>query len=280
MKTHPEAHKRKESPQSQNPSGSQDQSTPRTTPASPLTQTMQTPPNHLPQIEKGPTSVTGTKTRNQKPSRNHPGLSDAHTHPRSTTYPHPRMKPTPTPTFEQIPEHIRRWTPRLTPSHPLPQTLRPASRMCSLKERVPAMRWDLPANFGGPYARRCTKGPRARARRPGMHYPKTPATYLPGPKAPKAQPGPQPGSRYTPGTPSPQARPRPTQAQAPREHLMQPPDVSPESHQSPTPAGTTAPSARPPRDPSPGTPQTPQPRHPPESATTPHRTKPKAPHPY
>ncbi|MEQ2227406.1 hypothetical protein ILYODFUR_037471, partial [Ilyodon furcidens] len=120
--------------------------------------------------------------------------------------------------------------------------------MCSLKEGAPAMRWDLPASFGGPYAHRCTKGPRARAGCPGMHQPKTPATYPPGPKTPKAQPGPQPRGRYAPGTLSPQAHPRPTQeqhghqasdlcplAQAPRKHRMQLPDVSPESHQSPTP---------------------------------------------
>ncbi|XP_047208461.1 extensin-like [Girardinichthys multiradiatus] len=187
-KTHPEAHKRP-------------------TPASSHTRTMQTPPNPLPQAEKGLASVTGTKTRNRKPSRNHPRPNDAHNHPRPTTNPHPRRKPTPTPTFKQLPENIRHCTPRLTPHYPLAQTLCPTSRMCSLKEGAPAMRWDLPASSGGPYARRYTKCPRARAGRPGMHQPKTPATYPRGPKTPKAQPGPQSGGRYAPGTPSPQAHP-------------------------------------------------------------------------
>ncbi|KAK5602925.1 hypothetical protein CRENBAI_019536 [Crenichthys baileyi] len=34
---------------------------------------------------------------------------------------------------------------RLTPPHPLPQIFRPTSRVHSLKERAPAMRWYLPA---------------------------------------------------------------------------------------------------------------------------------------
>ncbi|XP_047213226.1 vegetative cell wall protein gp1-like [Girardinichthys multiradiatus] len=141
---------------------------PETSPASLHTRTMQTPPNPLPQTEKGPASVTGTKTRNQKPSlaQNQTTSPTIQAQP-----PHPRRKLTPIPTFEQLPEHIRHWTPRLTPPHPLPQTLLPASRMCSLKEGAPAMRWDLPASFGGPYAHRYTKGPRARAGRPGMHQP-------------------------------------------------------------------------------------------------------------
>ncbi|MEQ2169309.1 hypothetical protein GOODEAATRI_023892 [Goodea atripinnis] len=79
-----------------------------------------------------------------------------------------------------------------------------------------------------------------------MHQPKTPATYPPGPKTPKAQPGPQPGGQYAPGTPSPLAHPRPTQeqhshqasdlcpsAQAPRKHRMQLPDVSPRATKAP-----------------------------------------------
>ncbi|MEQ2179585.1 hypothetical protein GOODEAATRI_026694 [Goodea atripinnis] len=65
--------------------------------------------------------------------------------------------------------------------------------MHSLKEIAPAMRWYLPASLGGPYAHRCTEGPRASAGCHSMRLPKTPVTYPPGPKPPPAQPGSQPG---------------------------------------------------------------------------------------
>ncbi|XP_047206527.1 proteoglycan 4-like [Girardinichthys multiradiatus] len=190
----------------------------------------------------------------------------------NTTPAHRRNRADPTKhcTHNRTPDPAA-WPDKLT--HP---TLRPASRMCSFKERAPAMRWDLPASFGGPNARQCTKGPQARAGRPGMHQPKTPATYPPGPRSPKVQQGPQPGGRCAPGTPSPQAHPRPTQeqhghqasdlcpsAQAPREHRMQPPDVSPESHQSPSLTGPQSPAPNPPAIPAQGHHKCPSPDTPP-----------------
>ncbi|KAK5611285.1 hypothetical protein CRENBAI_019264 [Crenichthys baileyi] len=56
------------------------------------------------------------------------------------------------------------------------QILRPASRVRSLKERAPVMRWYLPASLGGTYAHRCTEGPRASAGCQSIWRPKTPVT--------------------------------------------------------------------------------------------------------
>ncbi|XP_047216716.1 proline-rich protein 2-like [Girardinichthys multiradiatus] len=118
-------------------------------------------PSEPPPLDRKGTSVSN---RNQdKEPETEPEPPKTKQRPQPSKANHPRRQPTPTPTFEQLPEHIRHWTPRLTLPHPLPQTLLPASRMCSLKEGAPAMRLDLPASFGGPYAHRYTKGPRARA---------------------------------------------------------------------------------------------------------------------
>ncbi|XP_047209005.1 extensin-like [Girardinichthys multiradiatus] len=190
--THPEAHKRQREPTEPKPKAIRKSRPvhPETNPSQPAHSNHADPSEPPPSDRKG----TGISNRNQdKEPETEPEPPKTKQRPHPSKANHPRRKPTPTPTFEQLPEHIRHWTPRLTPPHPLPQTLHPTSRMYSLKEGAPAMRWDLPTSFGGPYAHRCTKGLRARAGCPGMQQPKTPATYPPGPKTAKAQPGPQPG---------------------------------------------------------------------------------------
>ncbi|MEQ2249068.1 hypothetical protein ILYODFUR_025571, partial [Ilyodon furcidens] len=109
VKIHTKAHKRQRAHTAKTKTNqeAEKQSTPRSTPASPPAQTMQSPPTPFPQTEPGPASGTGTQTRNQNPNQNHPGPNDGHPHPRPTTHLHPRRKPTPTPTFKHLPEHIR-----------------------------------------------------------------------------------------------------------------------------------------------------------------------------
>ncbi|XP_047216431.1 extensin-like [Girardinichthys multiradiatus] len=220
-------------------------------------------PNHADPSNPPPPDRTRTGVRNQNLNWNHPGPNDAHPHPRPTTHIHPRRKTTPTPTFEQLPEHIRHLTPRLTPPHPLPQILRPASRVHSLKERAPAMRWYLPGSLGGPYGHRFTEGPRAGAGCQNMRRPKNPGDIPAHTQAPQAQPGPQPGGNTHQEPRAPKQIPDPPRSSPAtrpvtyvRRHKL--PKSIACSHQSPTPVGAIAPGTRSPSGSSPGTPQMPQ----------------------
>ncbi|XP_047246486.1 basic proline-rich protein-like [Girardinichthys multiradiatus] len=102
---------------------------------------------------------------------------------------------------------------------------------------------------------------------PGMHQPKTPATYPPGPKTPKAQPGPQPGGRYAPGTPSPKPAPDPPRSSTGTRPVTyvrrrRPPKSIACSYQMSPPRATKAPPRPGPQPPEPDPPAIPAQGHP------------------
>ncbi|KAK5612749.1 hypothetical protein CRENBAI_007599 [Crenichthys baileyi] len=118
------------------------------------------------------------------------------------------------------------------------------------------MRWYLPTSLGGPYAHRCTEGPRASAGCQSMGRPKTPVTC-----PPPAQPGPQPGGN-TPQEPSaPKSFPRKSAQEQPGHQASNLcPPVQPacshkmppqRSTKGPTPVGGHSPRRQIPRDPKP-----------------------------
>ncbi|MED6277515.1 hypothetical protein CHARACLAT_014261 [Characodon lateralis] len=113
--------------------------------------------------------------------RPHPSKANHPSPPQKETYTHPNIRTTP-----------RAHKTLDTQVDPAPRP--PADPLASqqnvlLEGRSTCNEMGPTCQFGGPYAHRCIKGPRARE----CTSPKPRRHTRPGPKTPKAQPGPRPG---------------------------------------------------------------------------------------
>ncbi|KAK5609286.1 hypothetical protein CRENBAI_012823 [Crenichthys baileyi] len=226
-------------------------------------------PSNIPPPDRTGTSIRNRKADKEPELEPEPPRSKRYLSLSKANHPPPPQNKTYTQPFEQLPEYIRPYTPRLTP---LPPTDPPPCQQNALLEGESTCNGMVPTR----QFRRPLSPPMHR--RPGyqsMHRPKAPATYPPGPKLlrPSQDPSPEATRPRNPVPPSPpQIRPGAARHQASNWQRL-PKSIACSHQMSCLRAAKAPPRLGPqplmPDHPSPGILQYPKPRHPRTSTTMP-----------